>query len=393
MCRVLLLVLACTVMSHRGVAYSQGSRFQEELIADGYGYAFAVAAADLDADGDFDLTSCDTDRGHFFWHENDGDGKFTKHVVQENEPGWFERHVIGDISGDGRPDIAVVKNQDGHLVWFEQTGAPGEVIGWRRHVITTDLHRAYDVVLIDLNSDGRLDAAGSAWIGDHFAWFENPGSDRIDEPWQKRLIDENVSNSRNIRIADLNNDGRPDLLCTAHDAPLVAWYEQPADPDARLWIRHVVDDASPGPTHGHAVDMDHDGDSDVLLAIGFSVPEEETESHAVVWYENSGAGNGEQWQKHVIGSFTNAFETTAGDLDGDGDLDVAATSWGDPGRVAWFENPGDGERVWTKHVLKDGWRRANQVILFDADGDGRLDIAATAERGTNELRLWRNRGH
>jgi hypothetical protein len=369
-------------------AHSQENQFHEELIADGFGYAFAVAAADLDADGDLDLTACDTDNGEFYWFENDGSGKFQRRFVQRNEPGWFERHAIGDINGDGRLDIAVVKNKDGHLVWFEQTSVAGDEGRWKRHVITTDLMRAYDVVLVDLSGDGRLDAAASAWVGNHFAWFENPGADRINQTWEKRLIDENVAETRNIRVADFNADGRPDLLGTAHNAPLIAWYEQPADPASRLWIRHAIDDASPGPTHGHAVDMDGDQDADVVMSLGFSVPPDATDSHVVVWYENQGAGS--EWNKHVVGPLNIAFEAVTGDLDADGDLDIAATGWGDPGSVVWFENSGDPRGEWRKHVLKDAWRRANQIILFDADRDGDLDIAATAERGTNELRLWRN---
>ena len=43
-------------------------------------------------------------------------------------------------------------------------------------------------------------------------------------------------------------------------------------------------------------------------------------------------------------------------------------------------------------VLKEGWTNADQVILVDLDRDGRLDIIAAAERGSNELRWWRNLG-
>ena len=50
------------------------------------------------------------------------------------------------------------------------------------------------------------------------------------------------------------------------------------------------------------------------------------------------------------------------------------------------------------HVLKEKWYAANQVIAADLDGDGRLDLAATADDGSrrvpgaNELRWWRNEG-
>jgi hypothetical protein len=42
--------------------------------------------------------------------------------------------------------------------------------------------------------------------------------------------------------------------------------------------------------------------------------------------------------------------------------------------------------------LKDNWRSANQVIIVDINGDGKLDIAACAERGSYEFRWWRNEG-
>ena len=48
--------------------------------------------------------------------------------------------------------------------------------------------------------------------------------------------------------------------------------------------------------------------------------------------------------------------------------------------------------AWDMQVLKDHWPKANQMLVADLDGDGRLDILATAERGSNELRWWRNEG-
>src|SRR5262249_39699804 len=140
-------------------------------------------------------------------------------------------------------------------------------------------------------------------------------------------------------------------------------------------------------------DMDGDGDTDVVMALGFNAPAGQKETHQVVWYENVGKpGDGTRWKKHLIGELEGAFEAVAADLNGDGKPDGVATAWGPKGRVVWFENPGDPRGKWTMHALKDDWPRANAVVVADLNGDKRPDIAAVAERGSNELRWWRNEG-
>jgi FG-GAP-like repeat len=69
-----------------------------------------------------------------------------------------------------------------------------------------------------------------------------------------------------------------------------------------------------------------------------------------------------------------------------------ATAWTPQGRISWFENTGDPKVGWKEHTIKLNWSNAVTVILADLDKDGRLDIAACAERGANELRWWRNEG-
>jgi len=120
---------------------------------------------------------------------------------------------------------------------------------------------------------------------------------------------------------------------------------------------------------------------------GVSVP------HQVVWYENDGRPERGPWRKHIVcDAFPNAFEAIAADLDGDGQMEVVATAWGEQGCLALFKHQGDPRGEWRMQVLKQGWSKANQVFVADLDGDGRLDIVASAERGSNELRWWRNEG-
>jgi hypothetical protein len=208
------------------------------------------------------------------------------------------------------------------------------------------------------------------------------------------VIEEKVGETRTIRVGDFNADGKPDLLGTARDANLVVWYENPGDPRSQPWKRHDIDASSPEPCHGMPVDLDADGDLDVVMALGMILAEGEN-TRQIVWYENEGTpGKGTAWKKHLIaGDFNFAFEAIAVDLNADGKLDVAATSWATPGgRVVWFENSGNPRGPWKLHSLKENWARANQIIAADLDGDQRPDLVAGAEIGANEVRWWRNEG-
>jgi hypothetical protein len=247
------------------------------------------------------------------------------------------------------------------------------------------------VALVDLNGDGRLDVAASAWNGNHIAWFANPGAGSAEQEWKKEMIDPQLAEARTVRVADFNGDGKPDILGTGRTANLTAWYEQTAA--GQPWTRHAIDDQSPQPVHGQPIDLDGDGDADVVMGLGMHATPGQAETNQVVWYENVGQpGKGDTWKKHVVSPLPFAFEAVAADLDGDRDLDLVATAWGGAGQILWFENTGDPRTAWKQHLLKDNWSRANQPIVADLDGDRRLDIIATAENGSNELRWWRNLG-
>ena len=79
------------------------------------------------------------------------------------------------------------------------------------------------------------------------------------------------------------------------------------------------------------IDMDGDGDTDVLSASRYD--------DTVAWYENLD-GSGGSFSTHVIATSADyAMSVFAIDMDGDGDTDVMSASRDDD-TVAWYENLG-----------------------------------------------------
>ena len=393
-------------------------RFTEQLVWGGFRYNWGVQAVDLDADGAPDLTAADAltgrmrvepfagetaagsaatigIRSNLYWFKNDGKGNFELRFVARNDPhGRLERHVIADVNRDGRPDVVVVDNFYGDLLWYENPDpsalARGEL--WGKHYITKGgMLGAEDVTVADFDGDGHVDVAAAGWrLGNRFMWFKNPG--QVGAEWRGSYIDGGFPVARTIVAGDVNADGRPDLLGVSDSASIILWYENVPAPNGQVeWRRNVIDlPGGPPPVFGKLVDLNRDGRMDIVMPFGGWGT---ATAGSVAWYENTGVEDGRiQWKKRAISEdMPRGIEVIAGDLDGDGDLDVVAT--GDkPGDVAWFENPGNPAGRWTKHLLKTGWTNASQVIIADLNRDGRPDIAAVADYGSVELRWWRNDG-
>ena len=363
--------------------------FVEHLLEDDFRYAFAVSTVDLSGNGLPDIVACDTGVG-ICWFENLGAGEFVRHTIHEQEDEWLERHQIADINGDGKPEIVGVDNWNGSVLWFEYDGDPRERSSWSRHYVSEGgLIGAYDVTVADLTGNGLMDVAASSWrTGKQFAWFENCG-----DAWVKRVIDDDLPETRTIHAVEIAGSGRMDLIGTASSAGQVMWYENLGGNPEEMWWKHIIDPSAGRVIHGNLVDMDGDGGVDFVTAVGVSgKTAEELAVQQVVWYEHDGDPWASPWTKHVICErFPFGFEAIGVDIDGDGDMEVVATGGGEKGRVAVFKHRGDPRGVWDMELIKTNWPRANQVITADLTGDGRSDLIVAAERDNREIRWWENR--
>jgi hypothetical protein len=267
---------------------------QQKAAEDGDGNMFsgaeAVALGDVNADGFLDIVACASDRGAFTVYAGDGSGKNWKEVKGTGLPS-AENPEKGDVAGAG---------------WCN------------------------DVHLADMNNDGHLDVVAGyyngprVWRGDgkgHFASHSvGLTKSRLGGLYRK------------VAVGDINGDGLPDLVVANFVNGVEAYLQNP-DGTWREPI-DVMPALKGGATAVALGDLDGDGNVDVVIAGQFS--RSARSGHGLFIRLGDGKGG------FVDAVGTNlpdkGLEVVWGmvlvDMDGDGRLDIVATSGGETGKAA-----------------------------------------------------------
>jgi hypothetical protein len=375
-----------------------------------YSYGFSIY--DYDGDGKPDISYFDSYGsgrarlrtvigaiGHIMWNNGENDiivPDETFNFTTSPNPDEFllERHMPMDVNNDGLMDIVGVSNSHGAVVAYINPGAHG--LTWQRLVLTANAPGAVNLAVGDINGDGKKDVvvamrsnSGSTTVFAGIAWLENPGNGSPN--WTYHTVDTTPGNyydPRTVEIADINGDGKMDIVTTDAVTGTLAWYEQGATPDT--WTRHVIPGVSTINAHfGHVVDMNGDGQPDILLPV----------TQGVAWVEN--VNHGASWNVHPIATFTDpnwaniVTEVAAGDVHHDGTLDVVFTV----GQlVGGLTTPRSGG-LYIAHQSPPNWvvtqvyttqNNVCGVQLTDMDNSGYLDIVSNAEYQQNSVTLWKN---
>lgn len=340
-----------------------------DLPGDSYGQ---TALVDVDRDGDLDFITGGRDaRRHVFWFEHKGPGEWVRHVLGDNHP--------SDVGGAGL-DV----DRDGWVdhvsggVWYRNPGDPRNK-PFERVVFDKDLAAVHDLVTADVDGDGRADVVTMS-DRNNTRWYRIPADDPR-RPWELHDIGPGVH--AGVAVGDIDGDGDNDV------ARSNLWFEN-ADGKGTKWAEHPLPFGNPKPpfplsTRCAIVDIDKDGKNDLVMT------ENEIRAGKIAWLRNAD-GKGGKWDVNELPAGDTAargayHSLAVADFDRDGDPDVFTVEMEhiagarQPRWFIWENADGRGGRF-VERVILDAGLGGHEAVAADVDGDGDIDLAA---------KLWRPR--
>lgn len=291
-----------------------------------------VKAADLDGDDDIDVIVSAPSLDRVFWHENlDGLGVFGPQRVIDNAADNVNDAIAADIDGDGDLDIVSAIDFEQSAVWYENKDGLGNF--YPRKYISFLLLSCRSVFPADIDNDGDLDVVANSAGNVTISWFENIDGQGNFGP--QHIVNEQPQPTyvSDVFCADIDGDGDLDIIGAANGENRVLWHEN-LDGLGAFGPQRIVTNEALSCTSIFCVDLDNDGDIDVVFGSTFSSNEENSE---VAWCENLD-GSGNFGAKQVIGNTLQLTRAVyAADIDGDTDMDVFAASQNN-NKVVWYEN-------------------------------------------------------
>lgn len=282
--------------------------------------------------------------------------------------------VVADVNKDGKPDLVALGSGMSELLWFE---APN----WERHVLATGLQRMINTWPMDTDNDGIPE-----FLVAHA--FENEAARSIGivslithgvdlrQPWTVREIDR-LTTSHRLRTANGLFINAPLTGASAvapeykDNTPLVAY--RPGD-----WHRQLITGADEGVVHGIFIhDWNRDGRDDVLTASFRGIHVNLARADGTWTREQIAAGDPSPWPK------SGSSDVAVGFLKRERFL-AAIEAWHGNQVAIYRQKKG----AWQRTVIDDTLTDGHTVFTADLNGDGKQEVIAGFRGGKRGVYVY-----
>ena len=308
------------------------------------------------------------------------------------------RVVIGDLDGDGKPDVVVANVYDGSIWIYRNISTNGTLTaGSFASPVIFAIGGGTDsqdgLALADLDGDGRLDIVTVNRNLNIVSIFQNFSSTgglttnsfgaRVDIPL--------AGIPSGVAVMDLDGDGRPDIVTANQGSNTVSVLRNLSTGGlitSNSFAAAVNVPVGPGPWWVSLADLDGDGKPDVVTAnLSSSGP-----GVVSVLRNKSSVGNITFAPDVDFPGLGGPLSVEVGDLDGDGKADLVVGSYGGQA-VAVYQNtstPGTiNSNSFAPAVNLPANGEVTVAVIGDLDGDGRPDLAVVTHI-PDHLSVFRN---